>query len=327
MSSSASITSDLFAPVARHLERVERVFEEALASARPSVNRLIDRLENYRGKRLRPGLLLLTAQACGEVGSAHHVLGAVVEMIHTATLVHDDVLDEADIRRHAATVNAECGNQNSILLGDYLFTHAFHLSSTLDDVRACRLIGEATNRVCEGELQQGVERGNLRLDEAQYLDMIDAKTAELTACCCRLGALYAGAQASIVEKLAVYGRSLGIAFQIADDVLDLVGEESVTGKSLGSDLEQQKLTLPLIRLFQNGSSEQSGRLRQILMSPGNHKREVLKPLLEESDALEYASHQAEDFAARARAQLGCLPPSEARDNLERLTDRVVHRDC
>src|SRR5262249_4788563 len=285
MSSSASITSDLFAPVARHLERVEHVFEEALASARPSVNQLVDRLENYRGKRLRPGLLLLTAQACGDVGDAHHVLGAVVAMIHTATLVHDDVLDEADIRRHAATVNAECGNQNSILLGDYLFTHAFHLSSTLDDVRACRLIGEATNRVCEGELQQGVERGNLRLDEAQYLDMIDAKTAELTACCCRLGALYAGAQASIVEKLAVYGRSLGIAFQIADDVLDLVGEESVTGKSLGSDLEQQKLTLPLIRLFQRGSSEQSGRLRQILMSPGNHKREALKPLLEASDAL------------------------------------------
>jgi octaprenyl-diphosphate synthase len=327
MSSSASITSDLFAPVARHLERVERVFEEALASARPSVNQLVDRLENYRGKRLRPGLLLLTAQACGEVGIAHHVLGAVVEMIHTATLVHDDVLDEAEIRRHAATVNAECGNQNSILLGDYLFTHAFHLSSTLNDVRACRLIGEATNRVCEGELQQGVERGNLRLDEAQYLEMIDAKTAELTACCCRLGALYTGAQPSIVEKLAVYGRSLGIAFQIADDVLDLVGEESVTGKSLGTDLEQQKLTLPLIRLFQNGSSEQSGRLRQILMSPGNHKREALKPLLEESDALEYASHQAEAFAARARAQLGCLLPSEARDNLERLTDRVVHRDC
>src|SRR5215469_16656855 len=124
MSSSASITSDLFAPVARHLERVERVFEQALASSRPSVNQLVDRLENYRGKRLRPGLLLLTAQACGEVASAHHVLGAVVEMIHTATLVHDDVMDNGEIRRHAATINAECGNQNSILLGDYLFTHA-----------------------------------------------------------------------------------------------------------------------------------------------------------------------------------------------------------
>src|SRR5206468_475198 len=195
-------------------------------------------------------LLLLTAKACGRVVPAHHTLAAVVEMVHTATLVHDDVLDDATVRRHRPTVNAEWGNQNSILLGDFLFTHAFHLASSVD-ARACAIIGHATNRVCEGELQQNVERGNFDLTEDAYLDIVDGKTAELTSCCCRLGALYSGMDDEAVERLAQYGRYLGLAFQIADDLLDLVGEERAAGKSLGSDLAQQKLTLPLIHMMRH----------------------------------------------------------------------------
>src|SRR6266568_4164137 len=239
-----------FAPIQSDLEEVERLLAETISSRQSGLSPLISHLEHYRGKRLRPALLLLVARACGRVTPAHHVLGAVVEMIHTATLVHDDVLDEAAVRRHAATINAGWGNQTSILLGDYLFTHAFHLASTVD-ARACRLIGEATNRVCEGELHQTVQRGNWTLTERDYLDIVEAKTAELTSCCARLGALYSGAEPEIVESLARYGRWLGIAFQIADDLLDLVGEEKATGKSLGTDVEQQKLTLPLIRLLQH----------------------------------------------------------------------------
>src|SRR5206468_3324032 len=162
-----------------------------------AVAEVVDHVGHYRGKRLRPVLLLLTARACGRLTAAHPVLGAVVEMIHTATLVHDDVLDGAGVRRHVATVNARWGTQTAVLLGDYLFTHAFHLASTLDDVRACRIIGQATNRVCEGELQQGTERGNLALTEEEYLDIINGKTAELTSCCCRLGALYSGADTGV----------------------------------------------------------------------------------------------------------------------------------
>src|SRR5438445_8301466 len=207
--------SDLFQPIAHDLESVERILRDKLESSQAGVGRLLSHLRHYRGKRLRPALLLLTARACGRVTPAHHLLGAVVEMIHTATLVHDDVLDSATVRRHAPTVNAGWGNQASILLGDYLFTHAFHLSSTLDDVQACRLIGEATNRLCEGELHQIVQKGNLDLSEAEYFDIIDAKTAELTACSCRLGALFSGAGESVVEPMTSYGRSLGIAFQIA----------------------------------------------------------------------------------------------------------------
>jgi octaprenyl-diphosphate synthase len=317
---------NLFAPISRDLEEVERALGAALESSQPGVATLMAHLSHFRGKRLRPTLLLLTARACGRVTPAHHLLGAVVEMIHTATLVHDDVLDGASVRRHVATVNAGWGNQTSILLGDYLFTHAFHLTSTLDDPRACRIIGEATNRVCAGELHQVCQRGNLALTEEEYLDIIDAKTAQLTACCCRLGALYSGVTEEVIERLASYGRWLGVAFQIADDLLDLVGEERTTGKSLGTDLEQQKLTLPLIHLLGEVSPEQASRLRQILRTPGNHKRESLQTYFRESDALEYAQRRAEEFAARARAELNCLPPSECRAILEALPDRVVHRN-
>lgn len=320
-------TASLFAPISRDLTEVERILERTLNNGRPGIAQLLRHLRQYRGKRLRPALLLLTAKACGRVTLAHHLLGAVVEMIHTATLVHDDVLDEADVRRHVPTVNARWGNQASILLGDYLFTHAFHLTSTLDDPRACRLIGEATNRVCEGELHQICERGNLQLSEDDYCRIIDAKTAELTACCCRLGALYSGMGEEIVEALARFGRGLGMAFQIADDLLDLVGEEQKTGKSLGTDLEQQKLTLPLVRLLARCTPDVSSRVRLILASPTNHKREALGPILSRSDALSYAQRRAEDFARRARSELDCLPPSLYRSILETLTERVVHRNA
>lgn len=316
---------DLYAPILRDLEQVERILQETYTSPRAAVNRLTAHLEHYRGKRLRPALLLLTARACGRVTPAHHTLGAVVEMIHTATLVHDDVLDSASVRRHVPTVNAAWGNQTSILLGDFLFTHAFHLASTLDDVRACRIIGESTNRVCEGELHQCTERGNLALSEEAYYDIIDGKTAELTACCCRLGALYSGAAAAVVEALTTYGRWLGMAFQIADDLLDLVGEERTTGKSLGTDLEQRKLTLPLIHFLGAAPAASVSQVRHLLTESGHHQREALRPYLADSGSLEYAARRAEEFAARARAELDCLPSSECRTILETLTDRVVHR--
>jgi octaprenyl-diphosphate synthase len=314
-----------FAPIARDLEEVERILKQTLAGGGPGVERILAHLGPYRGKRLRPALLLLTARACGRITPAHHTLAAVVEMIHTATLVHDDVLDGASLRRHGRTVNADWGNQASILLGDYLFTHAFHLSSTVGDVRACRLIGEATNRVCAGELHQVCERGNLALPEEDYLDIIDAKTAELTACCCHLGALFSDAREDVVEALGRFGRYLGIAFQIADDMLDLTGEESVAGKSLGTDLEQQKLTLPLIHILQR--SPEAARVHQILERPGNHKREALRPYLEKSDALKYTYARATEYARRACAELRCLEPSEFRAILEVLPGRAVNRSC
>ncbi len=316
---------DVFAPIASDLEEMERVLAQTLKSSRPGVANLIEHLGHYRGKRLRPALLLLTAQACGRVTPAHHTLAAVVEMIHTATLVHDDVLDNAGVRRHVPTVNTLWGNQTSILLGDYLFTHAFHLTSTLGDASACRLIGEATNHVCAGEVHQICQRGNLELTEGEYFDIVGGKTAALTACCCQLGAIFSGKAPDVVARLTAYGRGLGIAFQIADDVLDLVGEERTTGKSLGTDLEQQKLTLPLVHLLETGSSEVVTKVRHILGSAGNHKREALGPILEKTGAVAYAQRRAEEIAAEAKEQLACLPASPCRTILEILTERVVHR--
>jgi octaprenyl-diphosphate synthase len=315
---------DLYGPIAGDLEEVERILARVLKSRYAAVAEVVEHVRHYRGKRLRPVILLLTARACGRLTPAHPVLGAVVEMIHTATLVHDDILDGAVVRRHVPTVNARWGVQAGVLLGDYLFTHAFHLASTLDDVRACRLIGAATNRVCEGELCQGLESGNLDLDEDTYFDMIDGKTAELLACCCHLGALYSGATVEMVNNLARFGRSVGLAFQIADDLLDLVGDERQTGKSLGTDLEQQKLTLPVIHLLRRGD-KLARRARQLLSERGADQREELRNCLLESGSLEYARRRAEEFAARARKDLSCLPPSVYRTILEAVTDRVVHR--
>jgi octaprenyl-diphosphate synthase len=316
---------ELFGPIAADLEEVERILARELRNRRAGVAAVVDHVRHYRGKRLRPVLLLLAARASGRVTPAHHVLGAVVEMIHTATLVHDDVLDGARLRRRVATVNAVWGTQTSVLLGDYLFTHAFHLASTLGDARACELIGAATDRVCEGELCQVLERGNLGLSEDEYLDVIDGKTAALTACCCQLGALYGGAPEDVVGRMERFGRRVGLAFQIADDLLDLVGEEQAAGKSLGTDLEQRKLTLPLIRLLTRGPAGLAERARQVLAGPGNHKREALRPLLDESDALGYARRRAEELARQARDELSCLPPSPSRAVLEAVTERVVHR--
>jgi len=318
--------ADLFAPITSDLKDVERILHATLSNSRPGIAELLEHLQHYRGKRLRPALLLLTARACGQVNHAHHVLAAVVEMIHTATLVHDDVLDGASLRRHVSTVNAGWGVQSSILLGDYLFTQAFHLAATLGDSRACQIIGESTNRLCEGELHQICRRGKLDLSEDEYLDIIDGKTAELTACCCRLGALYAGMPEDVIEKLTRYGRYLGLAFQIADDLLDLEGEEAATGKSLGTDLEQQKLTLPLIRLLRKAPADVATRVRRILESPGNHKRELLFPDLRAGEALQYARERAQEYATAATVELACLPPSENRAVLEELAERVVHRN-
>jgi octaprenyl-diphosphate synthase len=315
---------DLYRPILSDLAEVERVLAETLRHPHGAVQLLVSHLEHYRGKRLRPALLLLTARACGAVKAAHHVLGAVVETIHSATLVHDDVLDHASVRRHVSTVNAEWGNRTSILLGDYLFTTAFHLASGVD-ARACRLIGAATNRVCAGELLQCTEQGNLDLDEDAYLEMIDGKTAALTACCCQLGAIYAEASPHVAAAMERYGRWLGLAFQIADDLLDIVGEERTTGKSLGTDADQQKLTLPVIHLLRSAPGPIVAQARQILLGEANHKRDALRPLLIDHGSQKYAEDRAKDLAAKARLELDCLHPSDARDALHDLARQVVQR--
>jgi len=335
MSSSMMLTKEdvgrklaaVYAPIAPYLAEAERIFTAELASRFPFVQLLVDHCADFRGKRLRPALVLLTGQACGGIQPAHPVLAAVVEMIHTATLVHDDILDEAEIRRHAATVNSEWGNETAVLMGDFLFTHAFHLAASLESTLACRWIGHATNLVCEGEMQQVHNRGNVDLNESAYFEIIRGKTAELTAVSARLGAQYAGADPAAVDAMDRYGRDLGVAFQIADDVLDIWGDEDTTGKSLGTDLEKQKLTLPLIRLITESPAPLASRLRRLISQPSAGTREELKPYLESSGALDYAWGQAKAYAAHAAKALENLPESAAKGLLRNLTQYVVRRSA
>ncbi len=315
----------LFAAIAADLAEAESIFQQELHSGTPHVAELVAHLAHYQGKRLRPTLLLLTARACGAVTREHHVLAAVVEMIHTATLVHDDILDHAQMRRHVPTINSQWGSQSSVLLGDLLFTHAFYLASTTGSTLACRIIGEATNRVCEGELYQIGEQGNLNLTEEEYLTIIGGKTAALTGCCCQLGAIFSGAGEAVVEQLTRFGYDLGLAFQIADDILDLTGDEHQTGKSLGTDLAQKKMTLPLIHLFRHGTAEELRLVRQHVLEPHAEGLAALRDLLQRSGSLAYALQKADGHARNARQALQVLPDSEYRQILEQLTEQVVHR--
>ena len=314
-----------YAPISAELDEAERVFEEELGSRFPFVQQLVEHCSDFRGKRLRPALVLLTAQACGGLTREHPVLAAVVEMIHTATLVHDDILDESQMRRHAATVNAEWGNETAVLLGDYLFTHAFHLAASLESTLACRWIGRATNLVCEGEMQQVHHRGNVELSEAEYFAIIRGKTAELTAVSCRLGAHYARVSPSVVDALEGYGRDLGVAFQIADDVLDIWGDEHATGKSLGTDLEKQKLTLPVIHLLATAGPSTVSAVRRLFAEANPENRDELRPHLESSGSLNYAWERAKQFAASASSALDVLADSTAKSTLRSLASYVVRR--
>jgi octaprenyl-diphosphate synthase len=315
----------LYAPVAKPLDETEDLLRRELSNDNPFVDRLVKHGFRLGGKRLRPALVLLTAEACGGIRPAHIRLAAMVELMHTATLVHDDVLDEATIRRHLDTINARWDNEASILLGDFLFSQAMCLASSLDDVFACRIISESARNICQGELRQIERRGDYDLTEADYFEIIAGKTAALTACCCQLGAHYAGAEPAVCDAFARYGNDLGMAFQIADDVLDLSGDEAVVGKSLGSDLVKQKATLPLIHVLRSIGDADRAELVAKLTRAENPQREILRPWFEQCDAIAFAQDKARWFTERACGELAVAPASAARDSLCGLTDFVVNR--
>ena len=314
-----------YALIRDELARTDEMILSQLRNDYPFIDRLAKYGFRLGGKRLRPALVLLSGKAIGKLTPDHVVMAVAVELIHTATLVHDDVLDEATIRRHLATANALWDNEASVLLGDYLFAKAICLASSLETTFACRAIGEAARIVCEGELRQVDGRGNYDMREEEYLGIIADKTSALCTCCCRLGSHYAGASEELREALGRYGRHLGIAFQITDDILDLLGDEETTGKSLGTDLIKQKPTLPLIRMLSQVGGSDRRRLVAILSSSGNHQRESLRPWFEQVDAIAYSQAMAEQYVRQAKEELRALPDSPARFALELLADFVVSR--
>lgn len=317
--------------IASELALVTRVFEVQLESDQPCVNALARHVEHYRGKMLRPVLALLSAAATdrwpaglARIQPAHRVLAATVEMIHMATLVHDDVLDEADLRRKGKTINALSGNEAAVMLGDYLISNAFHLCSSLGDPRLNLALGKVTNTLCEGELVQLSNRGNWELDEATYFEIVRRKTASLVGASCELGAEVAGAPEPLSVALGQYGLDLGIAFQIQDDVLDLMGSDEGVGKSTGRDLAKGKLTLPVVKLLRGcGGAARAHALGLIKANDASG----LRALVNDSGALDAARQVAADLVARAKGHLAAAPPGPVRDLLTTMADAVVDRPC
>jgi octaprenyl-diphosphate synthase len=322
--------------IAPQLAAVDRRFDEELSSDLACVNQLVKHVSRFHGKMLRPMLVLLSGKAVvgdgAELGDAHVTLATVVEMVHMATLVHDDVLDEAELRRKGATINHLRGNEAAVLLGDYLISHSYHLCSSLDGQAfglppqlASRLIARTTNQVCEGELLQIENRNNLDLDEPTYIEIITRKTASLCAICCHLGAKFGGGSESQVAALETYGRSLGIAFQIQDDILDIVGDTGVVGKTLGIDIEKQKMTLPVIHFLRTAPAEHRKLLRSLIASRDADKIERIRNLILPSASIDYARDAARELVAKARAAIAVLPDGDARRVLDAMAEFVVTR--
>ena len=304
---------------------VDRVMHEALTSEVALIRQVAEYIVAGGGKRLRPALLLLTAGATGYRGQDHHSLAAVIEMIHTATLLHDDVVDESDLRRGHATANARFGNAASVLVGDFLYSRAFQMMVGQGRMRVLEILSEATNVIAEGEVLQLMHAGNTDLTENAYLEVIQRKTAKLFEASARLGAVLGGADAGREDALARYGMHLGTAFQLVDDVLDYSGTAESIGKNLGDDLAEGKMTLPLIRAMTTGNATDATLIRHAITGGGLTDFAPVVAALERTGALAYARNCADGEVARAAACLVGLPDSAHRQSLLELTTFAAQR--
>jgi len=287
--------------IAQDLQQVKDLFENELVNDHNLISDMLDQVGQFRGKMLRPVLVLLCGQACGSLNNHHHVIAAVTEMVHLATLVHDDVLDEARLRRGRDTLNTLHGNEAAVILGDLLISHAFHLCSSLESQSVSRMIAASTNTVCAGELIQLHQRGNYHLSEEHYLDIITRKTAGLIAACCYLGAGASGADEKTCQALQSFGLNLGIAYQILDDITDLVGNEDAAGKTLGTDMALEKITLPCIHFLENSSAEEKQWLQTNWADP--QVTNQLRNKLIQSGSIDFARQRANQYIETAQKYL------------------------
>lgn len=304
------------------MKTLEERIKKALSSGSKYVDECVKHATANRGKRIRPLFLFLTGKACGALTDAHIDAAAAIELFHTATLLHDDVIDESSTRRGSPTHNAKFGNETAVIFGDYMLTCALRAAST-DELLKCRdLIVEAARNICVGEMDQISNRYNVSLTEKEYIDMIDKKTATLFAVSCRIGAILSGADEIAQKRVYAFGRNAGIAFQIIDDLLDIYGDEKESGKSLRSDLNKGELTLPFIRLLREERGKESFK-KMMLAGHAELSSAKLRDLLDMSDSLNYSISEALRYAESARAFLGCLDASPAKEALLAAADGIV----
>jgi octaprenyl-diphosphate synthase len=319
---------EVFELVRPELLRVEEEFGVQTASGTRPITEIGQYLQEGGGKRLRPALVLLSSKLCGYDGSSAIRLAAVVEMIHTATLVHDDVIDQADTRRGRPSTNSRWGNHTSVLAGDWLYMQAFHIALAERNFRILDVLIGLTQVMVEGELLQLTRLRKLTVTEEEYLELAYRKTACLFSASLRLGALLGGRSEQEEEQLGLYGINLGLAFQLIDDVLDFTSSEEVLGKPIGSDLREGKLTLPLIYLLQRCTPEEAHKVSLVLEEDGFHSvqfAEILD-LIDHYGTLLAAREKAQDFSDKARSFLEGFPNSPFKDALRSLPDFILERE-
>jgi octaprenyl-diphosphate synthase len=326
-------TQDLSAPlgnlkelIASDMEAVDLLIRRRLESDVFLIRQVAEYIIAGGGKRLRPAVVLLAAGSMGYRGSHHHELAAVVEFIHTATLLHDDVVDESALRRGRDTANARFGNPASVLVGDFLYSRSFQMMVGLQNMRVLEVLAEATNTIAEGEVLQLLNVNDADVDEARYLEVVRRKTSKLFEAAARLGAIIGGAAQPVEAGFARYGAHLGTAFQLLDDVLDYSGDLEQTGKNLGDDLNEGKPTLPLIHVMLRGSPEQARVVREAIEKGGRDAFEDVLAAIRATGALDYARNQARSEAQMACVAINELPGSAYKDSLIELASFAVDRD-
>ena len=312
--------------IAIEMDAVNEVIRKQLHSEVPLVNQIADYIISAGGKRIRPALVIMMAKAFDYQGADHHALAAVVEFIHTATLLHDDVVDESSLRRGRETANALFGNAASVLVGDFVYSRAFQIMVSIDNMRVMRILADATNVIAEGEVLQLLNMHDPDVTEARYLQVIRSKTAKLFESAAQLGALVAGASDAEIEAAAEYGRSLGTAFQLIDDVLDYSGDAKETGKNVGDDLREGKPTLPLIHLMHHGTTEQSALVRSCIENGDEQHFDAVLAAISQSGALDYTRRAAEKSAEQAAQAIAAMPESPYKNSLLDLCTFAVDRN-
>jgi octaprenyl-diphosphate synthase len=319
---------DVYRLVEEGMQQVERELERQASSGIPLIDMIGRYICNSGGKRIRPALLLLSAQMCGYNGPTGPRLGAVIELIHSATLVHDDIIDNADTRRGHASVNAQWGNEITVLIGDWLYMTSFQLALGERHLNILDILIEATRKMVEGELIQLSFNGNMDITEEQHLDISTRKTAFLFSACARLGGILGSVSQEQVECLRVYGLNVGLAFQLVDDVLDLTSNETTLGKPVGNDLKEGKLTLPLIYLMRDGEPKYRELIRMALSKKtmDDSLRDEILRLVREYRTGDRVLEKAKEYARQAVASLEDFPDCPARDALASIPSYIVQRD-
>jgi octaprenyl-diphosphate synthase len=317
--------SEIRSPVAEDMQAVDRLILRRLESDVVLIKEIGHYIVGGGGKRLRPLAVLLSARACGYQGNQHTDLAAIVEFIHTATLLHDDVVDGSDLRRSRETANAVWGNEASVLVGDFLYSRAFEMMVALDNMRVMDVLSHATNRIAEGEVLQLLNCNDPDTTETRYMEVIERKTATLFEAGTRLGAVLAQAPQEMEAAAARYGLQLGIAFQLVDDALDYRADGEELGKNLGDDLAEGKPTLPMIRAIDAGTEQERGLLRQAIENGGRDRIDAVAAAIESTKAIDYTLTLANRYARSAAEAAGRLPESAHRTALENLADFAVSR--